>query len=82
MTAIVQEDSRELRGNEHILFVDDERQVVSIAQEMLQELGYSITSYARSVEALKTNSKHKIRNTKRILLHRVKITKIQKCKRK
>ena len=46
-------DFPELKGNEHILFIDDEKQVVSMVQEMLQELGYDITTQTSSVEALK-----------------------------
>ena len=44
--------SPELRGHEHILFVDDETQVVSMVREMLEELGYQITTQTTSVRAL------------------------------
>jgi CheY-like chemotaxis protein len=39
-------------GNEHILFVDDEEDVVELACQMLESLGYRITAKAGSLEAL------------------------------
>lgn len=39
-------------GEEHILFVDDEVQIVKMAQRMLSRLGYSVTTMTSSVEAL------------------------------
>ncbi|MEN6437866.1 MAG: PAS domain S-box protein [Syntrophobacter sp.] len=39
-------------GNERILFVDDERELVDIGQEMLSRLGYSVVSRLSSVDAL------------------------------
>ncbi len=40
------------RGSERILFVDDERPLVRLAQQMLTSLGYHVTSYTDSREAL------------------------------
>lgn len=39
-------------GNERILFVDDERLLVQLAQEILEELGYRVVSYTGSKAAL------------------------------
>jgi PAS domain S-box-containing protein len=45
------------RGNgEHILFVDDEKQLASLGKSMLERLGYRVTTQTSSVEALKTFS--------------------------
>jgi PAS domain S-box-containing protein len=41
------------RGNERILLVDDEESIVDIAKEMLEILGYNITTTGGSPEALK-----------------------------
>jgi PAS domain S-box-containing protein len=40
------------RGNEHILFVDDEKTAVDIMQQMLERLGYKVTARTSSIEAL------------------------------
>ncbi len=40
-------------GIEHILFVDDEKAVIEIEQDMLERLGYKVTSCSSSLEALK-----------------------------
>ncbi len=39
-------------GNEHILLVDDEQTVLELEQAILESLGYSITAFTCSVEAL------------------------------
>ncbi|MBF0528810.1 MAG: PAS domain S-box protein [Deltaproteobacteria bacterium] len=39
-------------GNEHILFVDDEEALVSLSSEILEHLGYQVTSRTSSLEAL------------------------------
>ena len=39
-------------GNEHILFVDDEKSMVDSVQAMLKHLGYRVTARTSSVEAL------------------------------
>jgi PAS domain S-box-containing protein len=39
-------------GNERILFVDDEKLLVQLAQEILEELGYRVVSYTGSRAAL------------------------------
>jgi PAS domain S-box-containing protein len=39
-------------GNEHILFIDDELALVEIGKQMLERLGYKVTSRASSTEAL------------------------------
>jgi PAS domain S-box-containing protein len=41
------------RGNERILLVDDEEFIVDMAEEMLESLGYTITTTGSSPEALK-----------------------------
>lgn len=40
------------RGKEHILFVDDEKQIVDMVRLMLENLGYQVTVRTSSVEAL------------------------------
>jgi two-component system cell cycle sensor histidine kinase/response regulator CckA len=40
-------------GNEHILFVDDEENLVDMVQQMLERLGYSVVAKTSSLEALK-----------------------------
>ena len=39
-------------GNEHIVFVDDEPFLVDIGTEILRSLGYRVTSFTESTEAL------------------------------
>ena len=39
-------------GNERILFVDDERTLVDMGQQMLQSYGYEVTTRTDSIEAL------------------------------
>lgn len=39
-------------GQEHILFVDDEKEISQIGQKLLERLGYKITARASSLEAL------------------------------
>ncbi len=40
-------------GNEHILLVDDEQSVVTMQRKMLERLGYKVSSFAGSFEALR-----------------------------
>ncbi len=40
------------RGTEHILLVDDEKEIVLIEQQMLERLGYKVTTCAGSLDAL------------------------------
>ena len=40
------------RGEEHILFVDDERILVNIGKQALGRLGYQVTATVSSMEAL------------------------------
>lgn len=40
-------------GSEHILFVDDERALTELGQEMLTSLGYKVTATTSSLDALK-----------------------------
>jgi CheY-like chemotaxis protein len=49
------EAARELHwpGNERVLLVDDETQLVSVVRSMLQRLGYQVTAVSSSPEALK-----------------------------
>jgi CheY-like chemotaxis protein len=39
---------------EHILFVDDEKQIVQVGREMLEYLGYRVTGHTDSKEALES----------------------------
>ncbi|MBW1803319.1 MAG: PAS domain S-box protein [Deltaproteobacteria bacterium] len=39
------------RGTEHILLVDDEAPIVSMARNMMESLGYHVTSYLSSLDA-------------------------------
>ncbi|HEY4744082.1 MAG TPA: response regulator [Desulfuromonadaceae bacterium] len=54
---IVHESSKKAEpltfGSEHILFVDDERPLIELGQEMLRSLGYRVTATTSSLEALK-----------------------------
>jgi signal transduction histidine kinase/CheY-like chemotaxis protein len=40
------------QGNEHILLIDDEAQIIDIEQQILERLGYKVTSKTDSQEAL------------------------------
>jgi PAS domain S-box-containing protein len=40
-------------GDERILLIDDEEEIVAIEQQMLERLGYQVEAYANSVKALK-----------------------------
>jgi DNA-binding NtrC family response regulator len=40
-------------GHEHILFIDDEPTLVDMAKEMLDYLGYKVTTSSNSLDALK-----------------------------
>ncbi|MGO9374065.1 MAG: PAS domain S-box protein [Syntrophobacteraceae bacterium] len=42
------------RGNERILFVDDEKSIVGFGKDMLDGLGYKVTAKTSSLEALET----------------------------
>jgi CheY-like chemotaxis protein len=42
-----------IRGEERILLVDDEEQIVAMEQQMLENLGYQVTARTDSMEALK-----------------------------
>jgi DNA-binding NtrC family response regulator len=44
--------SSDLTGNERILFVDDEKSIVAIAELILRRQGYSVTSATNPMEAL------------------------------
>ena len=39
-------------GTEHILLVDDEKAIIEMEQNMLERLGYKVTSRSSSLEAL------------------------------
>ena len=39
-------------GHEHILFVDDEKAITDIGKQMLEKLGYTVTTSTSSIEAL------------------------------
>jgi signal transduction histidine kinase/ActR/RegA family two-component response regulator len=46
------EEKLSLKGTEHILFVDDEPVLVTLAEKMLTKLGYNVVTRASSTEAL------------------------------
>jgi PAS domain S-box-containing protein len=46
------------RGNEHILFVDDEADLTDMVQQMLERLGYSVVAKTSSLEALEVFKVH------------------------
>ena len=48
----------ESKGGEHILFVDDEHENTLLAQDMLSELGFRVTTFSDSTEALAYFKKH------------------------
>jgi len=48
----------ELRGNEHILFVDDEEVLATMAKTMFERLGYRVTVRSNGLEALTTFQNH------------------------
>lgn len=39
-------------GSEHIFLVDDEKNIIGMEKEMLERLGYQVSSYTNSIEAL------------------------------
>jgi len=43
---------RVLKGDEHILFIDDERNIVEMGKTMLEALGYKVSTYVNPLEAL------------------------------
>ncbi len=45
-------------GTENILIVDDEPSIITMEKEILEHLGYQITSHTNSLEALKTFREH------------------------
>jgi CheY-like chemotaxis protein len=46
------EPSKEINGQERILLIDDEQQIIDIEQQILERLGYKVTSKTDSEEAL------------------------------
>jgi PAS domain S-box-containing protein len=44
-------------GNEHILFVDDEKVLMDLSKKILESLGYTVTTMNSSIEALETFQK-------------------------
>ncbi len=47
-----QEDKTIVGGSEHILFVDDEEEIGALARQMLERIGYKVTTKSDSREAL------------------------------
>ena len=45
-------------GSEHILLVDDEEVVLKTEKQMLERMGYQVTSYSSSLEALEAFRSH------------------------
>jgi len=48
----IDEQAPVLTGNERILFIDDEPNIVEIGKQMLEHLGYEVTTRTSSLEAL------------------------------
>ncbi|MFC1523412.1 PAS domain S-box protein [Thermodesulfobacteriota bacterium] len=46
------------RGSERILLVDDEKVIVAMEQNILENLGYSVTSFVRSADAFQRFMEH------------------------
>jgi CheY-like chemotaxis protein len=46
------EPATEINGNERILLIDDEQQIIDIERQILERLGYKVTSKTDSQEAL------------------------------
>jgi PAS domain S-box-containing protein len=51
--AEIKDDSEIPGGSEHILFIDDEKPLIDLGQEMLESLGYRVTAMQSGLEALK-----------------------------
>jgi len=45
-------DKKPIKGNEHILFVDDEPEIIFMGKKMLETLGYKVTIKSDSISAL------------------------------
>ncbi|MCF6180151.1 MAG: response regulator, partial [Geopsychrobacter sp.] len=45
-------------GDKHLLLVDDEESLVNISSEFLQDLGYRVSGFTSSIEALRTFEQH------------------------
>ncbi len=46
------------KGNEHILVIDDEEQMVAMMNVLFQSLGYQVSGYTSSIDALQMFTKH------------------------
>ena len=53
ITAEFEPTNEAAKGNERILLIDDEEQIVSMEQKMLENLGYEVTARTDSTEALR-----------------------------
>ncbi len=49
-----EQEDRIQRGNERILFIDDEEMLVEMGKDMLESLGYRVTARTNSIKALST----------------------------
>ncbi len=52
------DDAIDLKGNERILLVDDETPIVEIQQQVLERLGYRVTTTTKSLQALEMFTAH------------------------
>ncbi|MCP5053178.1 MAG: response regulator, partial [bacterium] len=50
----MQENREALKGNEHILLVDDEESMVIMVRVMMEQLGYRVTAFTQSINAFDT----------------------------
>jgi PAS domain S-box-containing protein len=55
---VAEEHGEDLKGNERVLLVDDEAQLVSVEKYMLEHLGYKVTGCTQSTEALQLFCAH------------------------
>jgi len=52
VSSVAEASAQLANGTERILFVDDEKEIVDVVQQMLERLGYKVTTRTSSIEAL------------------------------
>ncbi len=57
-SSLISDEALSPTGNENILLVDDEEQIIDVEKQMLEELGYHVTSLTSSTETLEVFRKH------------------------
>ena len=58
LPAVLQSQGQRLRGREHLLVVEDDPEVASIAKAQLRSLGYRVSESATIASAIETLAKH------------------------